>query len=66
MARIHKVIYGTIDRLPLCGRLHEPSNTREFPVPGLPYVVIYQPDAGRIDIIAVFHTSRDPASKRRT
>jgi toxin ParE1/3/4 len=63
--RIHKVIYGTIDRFPLSGRLNAANNTREYAVPGLPYLVIYVPTAGLVDVIAIFHTSRDPGAKRQ-
>jgi toxin ParE1/3/4 len=65
IARIHKTIYRTIETLPLCGRLNPANNTREYAVPGLPYLVIYLPTAGGIDVIAIFHTARDPPSKRQ-
>jgi toxin ParE1/3/4 len=65
IARIHKTIYQTIDVLPLSGRLNRANNTREYAVPGLPYLVIYLPTAEDIDVIAIFHTSRDPATKRQ-
>jgi toxin ParE1/3/4 len=63
--RIHDVIFGVLDVLPLSGRLNRADNTREFAVPGLPYLIIYVPLADIIDVIAIFHTSRDPAKKRR-
>lgn len=63
--RIHRVIYATIDRLPLSGRLNRKNNTREFAVPGLPYLIIYRPVGDVVDVIAIFHTSRDPATKRQ-
>jgi len=63
--RIHNVIFGVLDVLPSAGRLDQTNNTREFAVPGLPYLVIYQSIADVIDVIAVFHTSRDPATKRK-
>jgi toxin ParE1/3/4 len=65
IARIHRVIYGTIDRLPLSGRLNPANNTREYVVPGLPYLIIYLPGADLIDIVAIFHTARDPGTKRQ-
>lgn len=65
VARIHKTIYQTIAVLPLSGRLNVANNTREYAVPGLPYLVIYLPTADVIDVIAVFHTARDPATKRQ-
>ena len=63
LARIHRVIYRTIRTLPLGGRLNPLNNTREYSVLGLPYLVIYLPSADSIDIIGVFHTARDPATK---
>jgi toxin ParE1/3/4 len=65
ISRIHHVIHRTIDRLPLSGRLNRADNTREFSVPGLPYLIIYRPVGDVVDVIAVFHTSRDPATKRQ-
>jgi toxin ParE1/3/4 len=65
IARIHKTIYQTIQRLPLSGRLNPTNSTREYAVPGLPYLVIYLPVGDIIDIIAVFHTARDPRTKRQ-
>ena len=65
IARIHKTIYGTISTLPLGGRLNAVNNTREYAVPGLPYLVIYLPAADGIDVVAVFHTARDPETKRQ-
>ena len=58
--RIHSAIFGTIARLPLCGRLDPGTGCREFPVPGLPYIIIYMPKNDILDIIGVFHTSRNP------
>jgi toxin ParE1/3/4 len=65
IARIHRVIYRTIDKLPHSGRLNRANNTREFAVPGLPYLIIYRPVGEVIDVVAIFHTSRDPAAKRQ-
>jgi toxin ParE1/3/4 len=59
------VIFGVLDVLPLAGRPNPADNTREFVVPGLPYLIIYVPVSDVIDVIAIFHTSRDPATKRR-
>ncbi len=61
IARIHR----TIDRFPYSGRLNPANSTREFAVPGLPYLIIYLPAADVVDIIAIFHTSRDPNTKRQ-
>lgn len=65
IARIHRTIYKTIAVLPLAGRANPANNTREYAVPGLPYLVIYVPVGDTIDVIAIFHTARDPASKRQ-
>ncbi len=60
--RIYNAIFGVLDVLPLAGR---EDGTRKFAVPGLPYIIVYVPLADVIDIVAIFHTSRDPAAKRR-
>lgn len=65
IARIHRVIQGTIDAFPRSGRLNPANGTREYAVPGLPYLIIYLPGAGLVDIIAIFHTARDPGTKRQ-
>jgi toxin ParE1/3/4 len=65
VAHIHRTIYRTIAVLPLSGRLNSTNNTREYAVPGLPYLVIYMPTVEGVDVIAVFHTARDPAAKRQ-
>jgi toxin ParE1/3/4 len=65
IARIHRIIHGTIEAFPLSGRLNPANNTREYAVPGLPYLIIYLPGADLIDIVAIFHTSRDPGTKRQ-
>jgi toxin ParE1/3/4 len=65
VARIHKTIYRTITLLPLSGRLNPTNKNREYAVPGLPYLVIYLPTTDGIEIIAVFHTARDPATGRQ-
>ncbi|HJT75572.1 MAG TPA: type II toxin-antitoxin system RelE/ParE family toxin [Gemmataceae bacterium] len=41
------------------------GEVREAPVPGYPYAVYYRPEAGQITVLAVFHTSRDPAEWQR-
>lgn len=65
IARIHRVIYRTIDKFPLSGRLNASNGTREYAVPGIRYLVIYVLAANVVDVIAVFHTARDPGSKRQ-
>ena len=65
VARIHRTIYRTIAVLPMSGRLNPANTTREYAVPGLPYLVIYLPAGDIMDVIAVFHTARDPGTKRQ-
>lgn len=36
-------------------------DVRRAVVRGYPYVVLYREDAGELIVVAVFHTSRDPA-----
>ena len=37
------------------------GDVREAAVPGYPYVVYYRVESGQVTVLAVFHTSRDPA-----
>jgi plasmid stabilization system protein ParE len=41
------------------------DDIREAPVPGFRYCVYYRPHPDRIEVIAVFHTSRDPSVWQR-
>jgi toxin ParE1/3/4 len=41
--RIHQTIFKTIANFPNGGRLDQKTGTREFPVSGLPYLIIYLP-----------------------
>jgi plasmid stabilization system protein ParE len=50
------VIAGQPDRYPIVA-----GDVREAPVARFPYCVYYRVRTGRIVIISVFHTSRDPA-----
>jgi plasmid stabilization system protein ParE len=56
---------------PRACRYDATSGTHEWVIRGLPLLLIYElialPDnSTQADIIAVFHTSRDPADKQRT
>jgi len=62
IARIHNVIYGTLDLLPHSG--HATHGANEFAVPHLPYIIVYKPTNEGLDIIGVFHTSLHPEIKR--
>ncbi len=37
------------------------ADIREALVPRYPYAIYYRPEPGQITVLAVFHTSRDPA-----
>ncbi|MEQ1695751.1 MAG: type II toxin-antitoxin system RelE/ParE family toxin [Hyphomicrobiaceae bacterium] len=67
IARIHEVIYDTLDAFPESGRRAD-SAAYEFAVPHLPYLIVYLPREAGIDVVGVFHTARDPHAKynRRT
>lgn len=53
----------TIARFPRVARLDQVSGTREYIVRGLPLLIIYREGEDRVDIVAIFHTSRDPHGK---
>ena len=55
VARILKVISATPKRYPVVFR-----DTREAIVGRFPYCIYYRLRAGRIIVLSVFHTSRDP------
>jgi plasmid stabilization system protein ParE len=37
------------------------TDVRRAVVPRFPYIVLYRSDGKRVEVIAVFHTSRDPS-----
>jgi toxin ParE1/3/4 len=48
-----------LTEFPAMGRPGRHPLTREFSVPDLPYVLVYQVGANDLTIVAVFHTSRN-------
>lgn len=48
---------------PLSGRYDAQLGVREFWAPGTRLKLVYVTDGDDLEIIAVFHTSRDPADK---
>ena len=51
----------TVNRLkafPMMGRAGVETGTREFPVPGTPYIVVYRVREERLRILAVLHRAR--------
>lgn len=55
--------FSLLESAPYIGRPSERSGLREFPVRDLPFLVIYRivPDA--VEVLTIFHTSRDPDAK---
>jgi toxin ParE1/3/4 len=44
------------ERFPLLGREGGVANTREFPIPGLPYIIVYKIESETdIDILTIIH-----------
>ena len=50
-------------RWPYSGRKSEFVNIRERTLPGLPYLVLYRISANTVEVIKIFHTSRNPIDK---
>ncbi len=63
-ARINSAV-DDIALFPHASRLDPETGVREHVVPGLPLLVIHLVSEDLIEIIAIFHTSKDPATKRR-
>lgn len=56
-------IFASIERLalfPMIGRDGQAAGTREWVVPRLPYIVVYQADSGHdvLRVIAIFHAAQ--------
>lgn len=64
--RIQSTIFGTLAYFPHAGRLDKDTGVREFAVPRLPYLIIFAPLPEALDVIAAFHTSRDPSDKPKS
>jgi toxin ParE1/3/4 len=60
-ARIDKAI-ALLAEMPAIGRPTPKRPTREWIIPGLPYLIAYRMEGDTIDILRVWHTSR----RRRT
>ena len=56
-SRIWQAIRKTVKHFPMLGRTGHDDGTREFPVHGLPYIVVYEVEAERdlVTILAVLH-----------
>ena len=63
-ARIDAAVVA-IAVFPNASRLDPETGVRERAVPGLPVLVIHTVSEDLVEIIAIFHTSRDPAAKRK-
>lgn len=60
--RVFERIVASTQRLeifPESGRTGQIAGTRELIVPGLPYIVIYRIIKNQVQILRVFHTSRN-------
>lgn len=60
--RVGRAIVAAGEKLstfPDMGRPGRLTGTREFSVPGLPYLIVYEADADAVTILAVFHGARD-------
>lgn len=63
-ARIDSAI-ADIALFPRASRLDPDTGARERIVRGLPLLIVYTVSDDLVEIIAIFHTSRNPAAKRR-
>lgn len=57
--RVIDAVQG-LERFPMKGRARATRNARELVVSATPFVVIYRVAGDRIEIMRVWHTSRDP------
>jgi plasmid stabilization system protein ParE len=52
-----------IAQMPMIGRKSVRPGTREFPVHGLPLLIVYRATSEAVEVLTIFHTSRDPKDK---
>jgi plasmid stabilization system protein ParE len=63
-ARIDRAL-SLIGDFPGAGRLDQNTGASEWLVTGLPLLVIYTVQTDFVEVIGLFHTSRDPQTKPR-
>jgi toxin ParE1/3/4 len=61
-ARIDRTL-SIVGDFPGAGRLDPDTRAREWLVTGLPLLVIYTIQPDFVEVIGIFHTSRDPQTK---
>lgn len=57
-----RTIYGQIKKLktsPKRGRPGHRTVTREFPIPSLPYIVVYAVQSEAVEILHIYHGAQD-------
>ena len=62
-------LYDSLDHISRnthIGHITEYPNTFEYVVPGLPFIIIYRLLNNEIEVVTVFHTSRDENTKKMT
>lgn len=55
--------FALLRQAPFIGRPGERAGVRELPVRDFPYLVIYRVAGDAVEVLAIFHTSQDPARK---
>jgi len=55
--------FDRIQRQPYIGRENRRYNTRELTIAGLPLCVVYQITDDAIEVLMIFHESKDPNKK---
>jgi toxin ParE1/3/4 len=56
--RIEKSV-NQLTQFPMMGRAGMRAGTREFPVPGTPYILVYRIAKARLQILALLHGARN-------
>ena len=58
LERIHEILEIRLTQAPNLGREGRVIGTREFIIPGTPFVVPYRVKSGTIEILRVYHSRR--------
>lgn len=53
-----------LQRSPELGRASGVADLRQYTIPRFPYLILYRLAADTIEVITIFHTSRNPNEKR--
>jgi addiction module RelE/StbE family toxin len=56
-------IFEQLTQFPQIGHKGKVSGTREYNIPGLPYLIVYRVQEDELQILRIFHGARNPSQR---